>query len=351
MRVKVFIAGLLLLLLAATAGLTQAVLYRYSAGETERALESLTELESATLVEFGPKVVEPMWRAKLAVIADLIAKTDAEVLTPVTLLHQQAYVCYIELDRSALAVHSRTMAMELTEVYADKIDTEKGHILASNLMASLAGYMQEAYLESPAALLYSRALEFHPTNIAALQGLAGMYERRGEYDQAVARLEELVAAHPKNREGRLRLAINLARLHREREAASFLSGLVEEAVPDWILSLAHQELARMLADNGDLAEALKLLKSGMNLLPGDPSLPIQLAYLADREGVPGEAPDLGAALSRSSRSESESPRYLYSQIPKSALAQLRLSLEDRSDKTLVLLATALGGSPQVEMES
>jgi tetratricopeptide (TPR) repeat protein len=211
--------------------------------------------------------------------------------------------------------------------------------------------MQEAYLESPAALLYSRALEFHPTNIAALQGLAGMYERRGEYDQAVARLEELVAAHPKNREGRLRLAINLARLHREREAASFLSGLVEEAVPDWILSLAHQELARMLADNGDLAEALKLLKSGMNLLPGDPSLPIQLAYLADREGVPGEAPDLGAALSRSSRSESESPRYLYSQIPKSALAQLRLSLEDRSDKTLVLLATALGGSPQVEMES
>ncbi len=357
MRAKAITAALAILLLPVLASAAQPrsfkkkdfqkqyrrVLERYAEGDFEDAVSSLVELESAAVAEYGVKVLDRMLKAKLIVLRDLMVDGGIEVLAPVTLLHEDTYVAYLDLGSSPLARHSRTMTADLVQFYAEQGDSQEDQLMASGLMASLAGRFQEAYLDSAAAELFALALDVDPRNAAALQGLAGLYERRGEYERTVLYLEQLADVDPLNREGRLRLAVNLMRVDRQRKSGETLRQLIDEPDSDWILSLAYQELARILTDNADFTSARSLLEEAVGRLPRDPSLPIQLAYLSDREeSVDGDI-DLLVWLRRSAEDGGESPRYLYSQIPKSALEDLRRALRQERQDRLLLLAAALDG--------
>jgi tetratricopeptide (TPR) repeat protein len=362
MRAKVITATLAILLLPLSAGASgpksfkkkdfqkqyRQVLGRYADGDFEGAVTTLVDLESAALAEHGAKVLNRLWKAKLQVLRDLMVDGGLEVLAPVTLLHEDAYVAYLDLGNSPLARHSRTMAADLVQFYSEKGESQESQLMASSLMSSLAGRFQDAYLDSAAAELFALALEVDSRNVAALQGLAGISERRGEYERTISYLEQLTEADPSNREGRLRLAVNLMRIDRQREAGEMLRQLVEEPDSDWILSLAYQELARILTDNADFTSARAMLEEAVRRLPRDPSLPIHLAYLSDRdESVDGDV-DLLVSLRRCAADGNESPRYLYSQIPKSALEDLRRALRQERDDRLLLLAAALDGHHHFE---
>ncbi|TNF83167.1 MAG: tetratricopeptide repeat protein [Acidobacteria bacterium] len=362
MRAKAITATLAILLLPLSAAAAESksfkkkdfqkqyrqVLGRYAGGDLEGAVTSLVDLESAALTEHGAKVLNRLWKAKLQVLRDLMLEGGLEVLAPVTLFHEDAYVAYLDVGNSPLARHSRTMTADLVQFYSEKVESHESQLMASSLMASLAGRFQEAHLDSAAVELFALALEVDSRNVAALQGLAGIYERRGEYERTVSYLEQLTEVDPPNREGRLRLAVNLIRLERQREAGETLRQLVEEPDSDWILSLAYQELARILTENGDFTSARTLLQEAVHRLPRDPSLPIHLAYLNDRdESVDGDV-DLLVSLRRSAADGSDSPRYLYSQIPRSALENLRRSLRQERDHRLLLLAAALDGNHHFE---
>jgi tetratricopeptide (TPR) repeat protein len=284
-----------------------------------------------------------MWKAKLSLLRDLMVDGGLEVLAPVTLLHEDTYVAYLDLGSSPLTRHSRTMTADLVQFYAEQGDSQESQLMASGMMASLAGRFQEAYLDSAASELFALALDVDPRNVAALQGLAGIYERRGEYERTVLYLEELADVDPLNREGRLRLAVNLARVDRQREAGETLRQLVQEPENDWVLALAYQELARILTSNGDFSSARALLEEAVGRLPRDPSLSIQLAYLSDRDESADANTDLLLSLRLCAAEGSESPRYLYSQVPKSALEDLRRALRRERDDRLVVLAGALDG--------
>jgi tetratricopeptide (TPR) repeat protein len=362
MRAKAITAALAILLLSLPAGAAdpksfkkkefqkqyRGLLVSYADGDFEGAVSTLVEIESAAVAEYGVKILTRMWKAKLGVLKDLMLEGGLEVLAPVTLLHEDTYVAYLDLDSPPLARHSRTMAADLVQFYSEQAESPEGQLMASGLMASLAGRFQEAYLDSAASELFALALDVDDENVAALQGLAGIHERRGEYKRTVAYLEELVRIEPLEREGRLRLAVNLMRLDRQREAGETLRQLIDEPGDDWILSLAYQELARILTENGDLTSARSLLEEGTRRLPRDPSIPIQLAYLSDRDqSVNGET-DLLLSLQRRATAGGVSPRYLYSQIPKSALEDLRRALRLERDDRLVLLASALDGRGQFD---
>ena len=358
MRAQAITATLVILLLPLSAGASEPksfkkkdfqkqyrqVLGRYADGDFEGAVTTLVDLETAVVAEHGAKVLNRMWKAKLQVLRDLMLEGGLEVLAPVTLLHEDAYVAYLDMGSSPLTRHARTMAADLVQFYSEQVESHESQVMAGGLMSSLAGRSQDAYLDSAAAELFALALETDSRNVAALQGLAGIYERRGEYERTVSYLEHLTEIDPPNREGRLRLAINLMRLDRQREAGETLRQLVEEPDSDWILSLAYQELARILTDNADFTSARALLEEAVRRLPRDPSLPIQMAYLSDRdESVDGDI-DLLVSLRRCAEDGSESPRYHYSQIPKSALEDLRRALRQERDDLLLLLAAALNGN-------
>lgn len=314
---------------------------RLARGEAERAVADLVELDSrigaATESNLGP-----LWKAKLSVIRDLL-KTGPEILVPVSQLHEQAYLAHLEHGSYALASHSRTLTIELAELYVERVKGTHGERVASAVMTSMAGHLHANYVDPTASALYRRAIALDPTNTAAMLGLASIFERHGEYDKALPVLRSLAETAPRDPEGRLRLATHLIRLDEPAEAERVLRGLVEEQLrePRWIYSLAYQELARVLIERGEFDEAAALLDGAIRSLPGDSTLPILLAYVSDRARRPSSKAELASGLRGGVSSDAESPRYRYSRMPHRALDQLRAVLRGESAAQLPTLAEAL----------
>ena len=149
-------------------------------------------------------------------------------------------------------------------------------------------------LRSEPRRLLQRALEFDPDNRDALLALATDLERDGDYDAAIPYLEQLVAIPPPSVEGRLRLAINLRRVGRERDAVARLDQLTTDPVADpdirpdiqWAAEVACEELARMRIEHDDARGAAALLRRAIERFPDSESLRLELAFALDRGGDP-----------------------------------------------------------------
>lgn len=316
------------------------ILSDYSQGDLEQAVAELVAAETALFERQGEQIIDRMWRAKLAVIRELMS-TASEVLVPITVLHEGAYIEYLDLGASSLAIHTRTMVIELAEYYAGKAADQRRKAVASDLLTSLAAHLQSSFMESTAAQLYERALRVYPDNVAALLGLAGIRERYGDYEDALGHLESLVLLDPENHEGHLRLGVILTRLERYDEARGVFDRLLASEPPEWILSVTYQEAARNLARQGVTMAAWDLLEEGVERLPGDTTLRIQLAYYSDRatSGIGGYR--LDEALREREPAAAISPRYRYSEAPKTAIAEVRDELRRESSERLPHLARAL----------
>ena len=318
------------------------VLDLFSNGDEKAAIDRLVDVEMELLYGKEEVSIKALWKAKLQVVRDLLG-AGHDILIPVALFHEQAYLAYLEKKQSALATHSRIMAMELVEVYAADSSQQPDLVLASNVFTSLAGHLQKYYRDTDATALYYQAIRLDPENVTALLGVAAIHERHGDYRLAIQQLERLIAIDPNCHEGRLRLGVNLARAARLDESAAVLDPLLSAAAPDWVASVAFEEAAKVEVDRGDLQRAFDLLSDGVARFPNDTTLPIQLAYVADRAGMPTSQPDLAAALREGSTpAGSRSPRYVYSQAPYGDLETLRLELRHQTVDLLATLADALG---------
>lgn len=316
------------------------ILERYARGELEPAVAELVAAEMSLFERQGEQIIDRMWRAKLAVIRELMS-TASDVLVPITVLHEGAYVTYLDLGASSLAIHTRTMIIELAEYYAGKASDQRRRVVASDLLTSLAAHLQSSFMESTAAQLYERAIRVHPENVAALLGLAGIRERHGEYEDALAHLESLVLLDPENHEGHLRLGVALTRLDRFDEARGVFDRLLASEPPEWVLSVGYQEAAHNLAAQGRTMAAWDLLEEGVERLPGDSTLQIQLAYYSDRatSGIGGYR--LDEALRAQEAPVGTAPRYRYSEAPRMSIAAVREELRRESAERLPLLGRAL----------
>jgi tetratricopeptide (TPR) repeat protein len=322
------------------------ILDLYSNGEQDRAVRDLVELETGLTESKTAASIKTLWRAKLHVVRDLLA-TGNDILVPVALFHEQAYLEYLRRKNSALATHSRIMAMELIEVYAADTDQNPDLVLASNVFTSLAGHLQKYYRDSDATALYYQAIRLDPSNGTALLGVAAIHERHGDYRLAIKHLERLIALDPDCHEGRLRLGVNLSRAGRLDESADTLRPLLEADQPTWIISVAYEEAARVEIDRGDLYGAYEMLLEAVDRFPHDTTLPIQLAYVADRAGTGPDDLDLAEALRRGNGQSSRSPRYIYSQAPFGDLEVLRVELKGETADHLSALSDALSSMPAI----
>jgi len=316
------------------------ILSVYAAGDLDGALEQLSTLESAIVEREGKRVIEVLWRSKLRVVQGLLSGPP-EILVPISQLHQAAYLRYLEMQLQDLAVHSRLLTVELARILADRSRGRELDQRASRILTSMAAHLQKAFMESTAAQLYDRALEIDPENEVAMLGLAALRERHGDYAVTAELLEQLVRIVPENFEGHLRLGVNLARLGRYEEAEETLRLVADSPAPDWVLSVAYQELARTLSSTGQNGAASKLLEAAIVRLPGDATLPIQAAYLTDRQTIgPGDE-TLERALIEQPKDFLRSPRLIYSQMPQRSLQEMRAVLLAETNQGLPVLRRVL----------
>ncbi len=328
------------------------VLARFAAGEHDRAISDLAGMEN--LIAAGPpNRLDKLWKAKLHVLRDLI--DDAEVLVPVIQMHHDAFVAYRAEGKSLLARHSRTMAAELSDIYADRADSDAARVLAARAVASLGGYQQEDGSIGSASELFVQALKLDPSCPAALLGQASMFEKLGQYEPARDYLERMLAKDKKNPQARLRLAINLARTKDVPRAREILDGLLKDAPASidpqsaWVYALAYEEQARLLVEAGSAKSGAELLRKGSERFPQNVEMLVARAYLLERSGDGQGAQAMASRTVELTRSASahDAPRWIYNRWPQGELDEARKRLAESTAPRLKRLQAALAGEENI----
>jgi predicted Zn-dependent protease len=311
-----------------------------AADDRDAALAALRSLESAAVEAFAESGLSALELIESRLFLGWPDDAWAAVL-PVAVFHADAARQYHRSRRNDLMVHAVRMAVVLASSYAAELETAAAEREAAWLLAGLAGYFAGSGSEKRAAELLEAAAGLRGDDEGTLLGLACLHEKYGRFAAAVEVLRGLVAARPDHPEGRLRLALNLARTGSGDEARRLLRELRRDpSAADWIAVLAHQEEARMLADGGDLREAERIVRAALRRWPGQPTLTIQLAYLLDAGGDLQAARELLATVDDGERG-GPAERSLYNRWPDAALAAGRLEVAERARGRLSDLAAAL----------
>lgn len=272
-------------------------------------------------------------------IADWLAAREPEALVPVMELHAALYRVYRDRRRFALVVHSRDRVEALAALYATHAKSTGAQVIAGRALASLAGYVQAANLPASSRRLYAQTLALDSTNEAAALGLASSYERYGDYPEAVATLQKLLAVRPGQVEARLRLAVNLFRTGRNDQARRELDALLATPEGGWVRALAVQEAARHRIESGDVAGAVGLLEAEVARGEPEATTLVLLAHLYDRQGNPRRSIDLLEQV-RPVVAAGPSSRKLYDSWPDAALGSMRRDLAAATESRAALLAAA-----------
>jgi len=326
------------------------ILSDWSAGKVDQAPDELIELESTVVDDGEPKTRKALFAAEQAVIHE-VAANDLEVLVPIAMLHHEAYRRYLErgsYEHPQAMVHTRTMARDLGVLYWEQSGSEGAGLVASRLLTSLGGMLQQFAQHLPAAELFQQAVELDARNTTAFLGLATIYEKNSQYESTVKVLRRLLEVDPQHAEARLRFAVNLRRQPHaaEAEGAEARKVLEELAAGEasWIGPLAVQELARLHGDEKRASEAEKVLRAGLERFAGDVRLHIQLAAVLDRRGAQAEATALVEKALSVPPSREASSRYLYNTVRREAFDEARTVIDESSRSRLSVLALALSGS-------
>jgi Tfp pilus assembly protein PilF len=307
----------------------------------DQVVSRLGDME-AGLYRRSPQSAEALREIELET-AQRLGKVDPEVLLPLALLHAELYRSLRERKELYLAESARRTSADLAAAYAERGGS--GSVAAQALL-SLAADLLASGVQSASRSLLDRALALDGRNEAVGLFLAASAERDGDYPRAVEVLERLVQAHPGSAEARLRLGINLERVGRTAQARETLQRLASETVPDWVKTVAFQELVRCQLRDGRQDRAVALLRQAVARLPSQTQLAVQLAYLLERQGSATAAREILAGVKprpqAADSSTDGSPRHRYGQWPTAALDEVRRSLTQQSILRLAALARALG---------
>ncbi len=321
------------------------VLTLLSSGERDQAMAALYDLETRAIGDgIGTVELQRFWRLKLKVVREVLQAGELDQLIPIIVLHHDAYLMYREKGQPFLAGHARTMAAELAETLAKKDHDPQVREFSSWVLTSFAVYMQENRSVSSSAAFLQTALDFAPDNHLAMLALGAAHEKYGEYEAATGVLQREVELNADDYEARLRLAICQRRLGQREAPVRHLKKLVEAGPPEWIRTLAFEELARIYREDGTPEMAQALLERGLTELPNEQQLRIQAAAYLDLDRRPREASQLLDGL-RDAGEGASSPRYKYDRWPHDGVEEVRGSMRAMMDSHLGELAAGLRSVP------
>jgi len=303
------------------------VLRMWSEGEVVEARRKLAELE----YPLESNASDRSWRQLITVerlTALTLAKSRPPSLMAVALLHRDMHSWYLARSETILAQHSWRMAAMIARVAPSIDGWERPVEFSECMLLDLASRLARSGQRHSARQLLETAAKIAPGSAPALLGLGALSERSGFPEEAVEELKTLYKKHPENVEGRLRLAINRARVGEEKAAEELLRGLLEPSSPLWIRTVAYQELGRLLIDKGRIDEAERRLREGVAQIPGNQRLQILLAHSLDRAQRPKEAGSVVDQLEMQGSQQNTSPRYRYSAWPDLDTDRVRSTLDE-----------------------
>ncbi|HVG06701.1 MAG TPA: tetratricopeptide repeat protein [Thermoanaerobaculia bacterium] len=305
----------------------------------DQVVSRLGDME-AGLYRQSPQSAEALREVELET-AQRLGKGDPEVLLPLSLLHAELYRSLRERKEIYLAESARRTSADLAAAYVERGGSES---VAAQALLSLAADLLASGVQSASRSMLDRALALDGRNEAVGLFLAASAERDGDYPRAADVLERLVQAHPDSAEGRLRLGVNLDRVGKAAQARETLQRLISEPVPEWVKTVAFQEMVRLQLQDGRQDRAVALLRQAVARLPNQTQLAVQLAYLLERQGSASAAREILARVKPRPQATDGSPRHRYGQWPTAALDEVRRSLTQQSILRLAALARALGES-------
>jgi tetratricopeptide (TPR) repeat protein len=326
----------------------RAALRRLAEGDREGARDAMLELQTKVLTGEKPAISDDLVDVELDVAAEL-ARRDLKSLVPIVILHQ---VLYREAVRKAgflVSTHNRELIFRLVDLYAERSGTAAGRNQAARFLMGLAAEMIWTAPPSLRARVFQQILAYDAQQEAAILCLAVDAERQGRYADAVGYLERLgPAQYPIHAEAHLRRAVNLARLGKMQEARKLLRELSEPAMKAeaWQLAVAWHEMARLQLAAGDLDGAEKTLREGLQRLPEDDKLALQLGLVRDLRKDPRGARDAVAGLGKTPGAGGAA-RHRYNQLPTESLDETWIELQEQGVGQIPALAAVLG-VPAVE---
>lgn len=312
-----------------------------------RAVPELVKFESSIISDKDPRTREVLHKAEQRVISEA-AGVDLEVLVPLSILHQEAYRHYTThggIGAAQVATHDRTLALDLALLYKQHVATPEAAALASRLIARLASVSTDSF---QAAKLFELASQADPQNSVSLLGLATVFEKNGNYVDAVAALERMRESDPqslaKYPEATLRLALCLARLDRASEAIKLLAPLAQSTPSPWIGLLAAQELARVEMGERRPERAEKVLRAALLKFPRSARLTLQLASVLDAKGAQQEARSVLDGLAEIRADADDDSRYRYNRFSQELFDDSERVVEPAGRQRLGVLATSLSSA-------
>ena len=328
------------------------VLATLATGDLDRAVADLIDFETSVVGEEQPWLrIESFWRIKLRALRDLLKADTLDLLRPVIVLHSEAYFAYNEERRRFMAGHSRLMASELAEIYGFRANSRDAKVFSGQVLTNFGVVLWSPTNIVQSSDLFLRATGADPGNTLALLGLGTAYEHAGNYERAIHYLSAVLKLEGKNQLASLRLALCQLRASEDYllEATQSLENLSQSGAPEWIRSIAYQELARIEIESGDFDTAEALLQMGLQSLPGDQQLSVQLGSVLDLERRPKETIQLLDAIPADGWNR-PSPRQIYSTWEPIGVEETRAELRIEMESGLDALRIALGSSVGEEAE-
>lgn len=319
----------------------RAALLRLAEGDAASARQSLAGLEKGLLERHPSLALDDMAMIELRVLRQ-ISKSNPEALLPILKVYGEIYREASAQRAFLRSTHARQLLFTLADHYSSTTSSDEGR---KGIARFLVGFAAElARGAEPGGLstaAFKRTLDIDPTDEVALLCLAIDAERRGDYRAALPYLEQLAKSHPGSREGKVRLAVNLSRLDKRREAKKLFAELATGS--DWTAEVASQELARLLLAEGKLAEAETFLTEARRRFPQDEKLAFQLASLLDRQAKPRQAAEILASF-QPAAGTTRSARLRYADLPEEAIRRAMDDFAELAKPRLMQLQKVLAGS-------
>jgi Flp pilus assembly protein TadD len=322
-------------------------LRQLAAGERGAAVQAVAELERAVVAAESLPGVTDLHRLVLD-LARRLSRTDGARLRPILWLHSSVARSYVSGRDQILRHASRQLVADLADLMWHRATTPADRVLAEQTMVALGFALLDTGKKEAATALFYRTLRLDGDHPTALLAIGAIHERQGRNAQAAKFLGRLVDAHPDHAEGRLRLAVNLERTGEEETARKHLGSLLDGPAPEWIRSVAAQQLARSLVADGRADEAEATLRRAVAELPADHTLRIQLAWVVDLQGRPTESGRLVEAIEPDHAEPEDAPRWRYARWPAFDRGAVARELADLPTTATRHLLDELGEGPATE---
>jgi tetratricopeptide (TPR) repeat protein len=309
----------------------------WAAGQEADALGAVAALEDSLLRRSeAPVRADEILEMEIAFGRELAA-VDVESLLPLLRFHRRLHEEATNKKRFIGSTIAREVFLGLAETCREGGRPE----LARRFETTFAITLLRQGSRSRAGQIFSRVLAEEPGNEAILLELAADAERRADRAGAIDRLDALLRLQPDHGEARLRKALDQGQLGRTAEATEELRSLIRDETGGWRLRVAYHELARLLLADRRPEEAQRVLREGLQRLPGDEKLTILLAATLERNFHRSEAGDVLAALRPEGRDGGGTARRRYNHPPQGLHEALVADLDREAASRLPNLVTAL----------